>query len=110
MNAQGAMCAVGLQETGERYRHPVIHAAAEHLALPLANADDGVRRAVNANLLAERIARAEHIVHDVGADDCNVRRVRVFDFGKSAADFDIQVGDGRHGPCPAANLSVGGGT
>jgi hypothetical protein len=42
---------------------------AQHLALALANADHGVGSAIDANLLAQRIAGPEHVVDNVGADD-----------------------------------------
>ena len=102
------MRAVGLlEEGGERDGDPVVHALAEHFALALAHANDGVGRAVDANLLAQRIAGAKQVVDDVGADDGDVGAVRVFDLGEGAAQFDIEVGKRRHGPGPAANIGVG---
>ena len=98
-----------LEKRGKRNSDPVIHALAKHFALALADADDGVGRAGDANFLAQRIARAEQVIDHIGADDGDVGAVRIFDFGEGAAQFDIEIGKRRHGPGPAPNVGIGAG-
>ncbi len=100
VNVHGGVRAVGLEKSGERDGHPVVHALAQHFALAFGDADHRVGSAVDANLFAERVAGAEHVVDDVGADDGDVGAVLVFDLGEGAAEFDVEVGESGHGPGP----------
>ena len=63
------VCIVCVQKSDERNSDPVIHALAQHLALALAHANDCVGRAIHADLFAQRVARAKHVVDNVGADN-----------------------------------------
>ena len=91
IDVEGGVRSVRLEKCGERNGDPVVHALAEGFALPLAHADDGIGTAIDANLLAQRIAGAEQIVDDIGADDGDVGTVRVFNFSERPAQFDIEV-------------------
>ncbi len=93
----------GLKGDGD----PVVHAGTEHFALGFADANDGVGRAADADLLAERVAGAEDVVNDVGTDDGDVGAVLVLNLSEGAAKLNVEVGDGGHGPGVAADVSAG---
>ena len=109
VNSHAILRAVILQKCREGNRDPVVHALAQHLALAFTHADQRVGRSADTNLLAQRIARAEHVIHNVAAHQGNVGAVRVLDFSERAPGGEIQIGKRGHRPGPAAHLGVGGG-
>ena len=74
IEGEAAVGAVGIEEGGERNGDPVVLALAEGLAFALADADDGVVFAVDADLFAERVFAAHLVVDDVGPDERDVQR------------------------------------
>ena len=57
----------------------------------LADADHRVGHAIDANLLAQRIALPQHVIHNVGTHNGHMRRVRIFHLGECAPRRDIQI-------------------
>ena len=101
--------AVALLVGGEGDGDPVILAGAKGASLLFADADDAVGRAVDAQLLAERVHADEEVIDDVGADDGDVRGVLFVAFGEAAALNDVEVLECRHLPGVAADTGVGDG-
>src|ERR1035437_6328311 len=77
--------AVGLLVGGDGHGHPVVLRLAQHLALAVAHAHDGVRDAAYPYLLAEGVAVAQQVVHNVVTHNDVVGRLVVVGGGKAAA-------------------------
>ena len=80
----------------------------QRLALPVAHAHNRVRNAVDANLLADRIAVAKQVVHNVVSHNHVVRAVFFVGGGKAATNHHIGIVQRNHGPRHAAHVGVGG--
>ena len=80
-----------MEKCGERNNDPVVHAHAQHLALALANPNHRIGRSIDANLLAERVAGAQHIVDNVIADDGDAGAMFVLEFSEGAPFVDIEI-------------------
>jgi len=109
VDGEGFGRAVALLICGKRYRNPVILACAKGAALLLADANNGVRRAVDAEVLADGVDAGEEVVLDVGADDGDVGGVLLVGVGEAAALHDVQVLQCGHLSGVAPNAGVGDG-
>ena len=93
----------------DRHHHPVVLRLAKGLPLPLAHAHNRVGRPVHAEFLADRVAVAHQVVHNVVAHHRVVRRVVNVGFGQRTAVVDVQVVQGKHRRRIAADLRIGAG-
>ena len=101
--------AVGLLVRRDRHPNPVVLALPQRLSLLLAHADDGVRHAVDADLLSDRVGALEQVVFHVGPDDGDVGAMRFFGLREAAALGDVHVRELRHQRGVAAHLGAGAG-
>ena len=78
----------------------------EGFALAVADADDGVGDAVDADLFADGVAVAEQVVDDVVAYDDVLGGVVLVAGREAAADGDVDVVEREHRPGVAAHAGV----
>src|SRR5215813_12900707 len=106
VNHNAGICPIFALIGRDRYRNVVVLTLTQSLALAFADTDDGVRLAVNSNLLAERVHSGHEVVDDVIADNGGVRRILFVSRCKAAAQHDIQIRHGGHIPAPATDAGI----
>jgi hypothetical protein len=91
VDAQRVVVAVGLQVGGDGHGHPVVLRLAQRFSLAVADADDGIRDAVDANLFAEWVSIAQQVVHNVVTHNDVVGAYVVVGGRKSASYHNVEV-------------------
>ena len=108
-DVDGVVGAVGLLISAHGHCDPVILRSAQHLALTRAHTHHRVGNAPHTDFLANGVALAQQVIHNVVAHNHVVGGFFIVGRGEPAAEVDVEVVERDHGPGDAADAGVGAG-